>query len=65
MQIFHIPAAVLLNLFLIFSTEIKEFYGFDGRVPAESFFSRFKTTFESDISDLFNSLLPNVIDICE
>lgn len=64
MQIFHIPTNVLLHLFLIFSTEIREFCGFYDSVPDESYFSRFKTDFEKDIADLFNSLVPNVIDIC-
>ncbi|MCY6355846.1 transposase, partial [Clostridium sp. ZS2-4] len=50
MQIFHIPTTVLLNLFLVFSTEIREFCGFYNSVPDESFFSRFKTTFETDIA---------------
>ena len=65
MQIFHIPTNVLLHLFLIFSTEIREFCGFYNSVPDESYFSRFKTDFEKDIADLFNSLVPNIIDICE
>jgi len=64
MQIFHIPTNVLFHLFLIFSTEIREFCGFYDSVPDESYFSRFKTDFEKDIADLFNSLVPNVIDIC-
>jgi len=65
MQIFHIPTTALLNLFLVFSTEIREFCGFYKSIPDESFFSRFKTTFESDIADLFNSMVPKVIGICE
>jgi len=65
MQIFHIPTNVLLHLFLIFSAEIQEFCGFYGSIPDESYFSRFKTDFEKDIADLFNSLVPNVIDICD
>lgn len=65
MQIFHIPTTVLLNLFLIFSTEIREFCCFYDDIPDESFFSRFKTTFESDIADLFNSMVPKTIDICD
>jgi hypothetical protein len=61
MQIFHIPTTVLLNLFLIFSTEIREFCCFYDDIPDESFFSRFKTTFESDIADLFNSMVPKTL----
>jgi hypothetical protein len=65
MQIFHIPTTVLLNLFLIFSTEIREFCGFYKSIPDQSFFSRFKITFENDIADFFNSMVPRVIDICK
>ncbi|AWI04373.1 transposase [Clostridium drakei] len=65
MQIFHIPTTVLLTVFLIFSTEIREFCGFYKSIPDESFFSRFKTTFESDLGNLFDSMVLKVIDICE
>jgi hypothetical protein len=64
MQIFHIPTTVLLNLFLIFSTEIREFCCFYDDIPDESFFSRFKTDFEADIADLFNAMVPQTIAIC-
>ncbi len=65
MQIFHIPTTVLLTIFLVFSAELREFCGFYNSVPDESFFSRFKTTFESDIANLFDSMALKVIDICE
>lgn len=65
MQIFHIPTTVLLTIFLIFSTEIREFCGFYKSIPDESFFSRFKTDFENDIANLFDSMTLKVIDICE
>ena len=65
MQIFHIPTTVLLTLFLVFSTEIREFCCFYDEIPDDSFFSRFKTTFESDIADLFDAMVPKAIDICE
>lgn len=65
MQIFHIPLYVLLTIFLVFSTELREFCGFDKSIPDESFFRRFKTTFESDIADLFDAMVLKVIDICE
>lgn len=65
MQIFHIPTTVLLTIFLIFSTEIRDFCGFYKSVPDESFFSRFKTTFENDLGNLFDSMALKVIDICE
>lgn len=63
MQIFHIPTTVLLTIFLVFSTELMEFCGFYKSVPDESFFSRFKTTFEIDIANLFDSMTLKVIDI--
>ncbi|MDS1004517.1 hypothetical protein P9J83_13555 [Clostridium sporogenes] len=53
MQLFHIPTTVLLILFLVFSTEIRKFRVFYKSVPNEPFFSRFKTTFKSDITDLY------------
>lgn len=65
MQIFHIPTTALLTIFLIFSDELREFCGFYKSVPDESFFSRFKTTFESDLANLFDSMALKVIDICE
>ena len=36
MQIFHIPTDVLLHLFLIFSSEIREFCDFYNSVPDDS-----------------------------
>ena len=65
MQIFHIPTIPLLSIFLIFSTEIREFCGFYTSVPDESFFSRFKIDFESNIAELFNSMVLKIIDICK
>ncbi|AKN30175.1 hypothetical protein Ccar_04795 [Clostridium carboxidivorans P7] len=65
MQIFHIPTTTLLTIFLIFSDELREFCGFYKYVPDESFFSRFKTTFESDLANLFDLMVLKVIDICE
>lgn len=58
-QIFHISTTVLLNLFLIFSTEIRDFCCFYDDIPDESFFSRFKTGFELDIAGLFNAMVPS------
>jgi hypothetical protein len=60
-----LPTTVVLNLFLIFSTEIREFCCFYDDIPHGSFFSRLKNTFESDIADLFNSMVPHTIDICD
>ncbi|UZW14823.1 transposase [Clostridium pasteurianum] len=65
MQIFHILTTTLLTIFLIFSTEIRDFCSFYESIPDESFFSRFKTDFRSDIANLFDSMALEVIDICE
>ncbi|MCW6109102.1 hypothetical protein LAV52_01380 [Clostridium sporogenes] len=65
MQMFHIPTTSLLTIFLVFSTELREFYGFYISVPDESFFSRFKTTFEIDIANLFDSMSIGSINICD
>ena len=65
MQIFHIPTTALLTIFLVFSTEIREFCGFYKSIPDESFFSRFKTDFQTDIANLFDSMALKAIDICE
>lgn len=65
MHIFRIPTTTLLTYFLIFSDTIREFCGFHKGVPDESFFSRFKTSFESDIKDLFDQISLHVIDLCD
>lgn len=65
MHIFHIPTTSLLTIFLIFSTKIRDFCGFYESIPDESFFSRFKTDFQSDIANLFDFMSLKVIDICE
>lgn len=65
MQIFHIPTNGLLHIFIVFSTEIREFCGFYNSIPDESYFSRFKRDFEQNIADLFNSMVPEAIDICD
>ena len=64
MHIFKIPTSSLLCIFLSFSTCIREFCQFENDVPDDSFFSRFKTTFEKDIANMFDSMVPNIIDIC-
>lgn len=65
MQIFHIPTNGLLRIFLVFSSEIREFCGFYDSIPDETYFSRFKRDFEKNIADLFNSMVPEAIDICD
>lgn len=65
MQIFHIPTNALLRIFLTFSSEIREFCGFDLDIPDESYFCRFKRDFEKNIADLFNLIVPETISICD
>lgn len=64
MHIFNLPTSSLLCIFLSFSPYIREFCQFDNDVPDDSFFSRFKTTFEKDIANMFDSMVPHIIDIC-
>ena len=64
MHIFNIPTTTLLCLFLTFSEEMREFCCFDGSIPDDSFFSRFKTDFEKEILELFNSMSLHTIELC-
>lgn len=64
MHIFKIPTSSLLCIFLSFSPCIREFCQFEDDIPDDSFFSRFKITFEEDIANMFDSMVPYVIDIC-
>ncbi|SKC61296.1 transposase [Maledivibacter halophilus] len=64
MHMFNIPTTTLLTLFLQFSKVLREFCGFNNKVPDDSFFSRFKINYEKDICDLFNSMTSYVLDIC-
>lgn len=64
MHIFNIPTSSLLCIFLSFSPSIRDFCQFEYNVPDDSYFSRFKSTYENDIANMFNSMVPNIIDIC-
>jgi len=64
MHIFNIPTSSLLCIFLSFSPYIREFCQLGDKVPDDSFFSRFKTTFEKDIASMFDAMVPHIIDIC-
>ncbi|WP_372997679.1 transposase [Lutispora sp.] len=64
MHFFNIPTVSLLCIFLSLSSEIRDFCQFDDYVPDESFFSRFKISFEKDIANLFDAMVPYIIDIC-
>lgn len=61
---FHIPTTSLFCIFLALSPDIREFCQFDGKIPDETFFSRFKTTYEKDIANMFDSMIPHILDIC-
>ena len=61
---FHIPTSSLLCIFLAFSPDIRDFCLFDDKIPDETFYSRFKTSFEKDIANLFDSMVPHILDIC-
>jgi hypothetical protein len=64
MHMFNISTTTLLVLFLQFSKVLREFCGFNNKVPDDSFFSRFKINYEKDICDLFNSMTRHIIGIC-
>ena len=64
MHIFNIPTSSLLCIFLSFSPNIRDFCQFGNDVPDDSFFSRFKTSFEKDIASMFDSMVPHIIEIC-
>jgi len=64
MHIFNIPTTTLLCIFLSFSTYLQDFYQFTDKIPDETFFSRFKTSFENDIAIMFESMIPHILDIC-
>jgi len=61
---FHIPTSSLLCIFLAFSSDIREFCRFDDKIPDETFFSRFKTTFDKDIANLFDAMVPHILEVC-
>lgn len=65
MHLFKIPTTSLLCIFLALSTDIRKFCQLDNKVPDETFFSRFKTTFEKQIADLFNTMALEIIEICD
>lgn len=64
MHLFHIPTSSLLCIFIAFSPDIRDFCQCEGKLPDDSFFSRFKTDFEKEIANLFESMVPYIIDIC-
>jgi len=65
MHLFRIPSTYLLWVFLTFSHDIRYFCRLSDRVPDEPFFSRFKSSFEVQIAELFNNMALKVNDICK
>lgn len=64
MHLFHIPTSSLLCIFIAFSPDIRNFCQWEGKLPDDSFFSQFKTSYEKEIACLFESMVPYIIDIC-
>lgn len=62
-RIFSIPKDSLLILFLKYSSELRDFCGFD-KVPDASKFTRFKQDFKNDLKDMFNNLVDLTEPIC-
>nr|WP_278244870.1 transposase [Fervidicella metallireducens] len=65
MHIFNILTTSLLCIFLSLSADVRKFCQLDSKIPDETFFSRFKTSFENQIAELFNSITLKVIEICD
>lgn len=62
-KIFSIPTDSLLILFLALCWELREFCGFS-KVPDAPLFSRFKTTFEPYIEQMFHKMVDLTDPIC-
>jgi len=63
-RIFSIPTDSLLIIFLKYSQELRDFYGFD-TVPDASKFTRFKQDFLLDLQSMFDSLVDLTEPICQ
>ena len=62
-KIFSIPTDSLLILFLVLCRELRDFCGFS-KVPDAPLFSRFKTTFEPYIEQVFHKMVDLTEPIC-
>lgn len=62
-KIFSIPTDSLLILFLVLCRELRDFCGFS-KVPDAPLFSRFKTSFEPYIEQLFHKMVDLTEPIC-
>ena len=63
-RIFSSPTDTLLIVFLKYSQELRDFYGFDV-VPDGSKFTRFKQDFLSDLQSMFDHLVDLTEPICQ
>lgn len=62
-QLFNIHETKFLVFCLAISKELRDFCRFDSSLPNESFFSTFKSAFESNIYDLFYCLVEHIIEL--
>ena len=62
-KIFSIPTDSLLILFLVLCSELRDFCGFS-KVPDAPLFSRFKTSFEPYIEQMFHKMVDLTEPIC-
>ncbi|MDD2496286.1 MAG: hypothetical protein PHE29_13985 [Tissierellia bacterium] len=60
---FYIPSNKFLVFCLAISQELRDFCGFGTSLPNESYFSTFKSDFESHITDFFNILASSCVDM--
>ena len=63
-RIFSIPTDTLLITFLKYSSELRDFCGFD-KVPDGSKFTRFKQDFLNDLQNVFDNLVDITEPICQ
>lgn len=63
-HIFSIPTDSLLIIFLKYSKELREFYGFD-KIPDASKLTRFKQDFHQDLQTIFDILVDITEPICQ
>ena len=63
-HLFNIPSSKFLIFMLNICKELQDFCGFKNALPDEAFLSKFKDIFEYDIHRLFDSMVIDVLRIC-
>lgn len=63
-HLFRISTTKTLLLILYMSPYLKEFCQFDNTLPDETFISRFKTTFTTELNDFFENLSNHTMSLC-